>query len=49
MYQVLEDIYDEWQDIFNFDSFHMGGDEVNNNTNISNNNNDNYRNNNNTD
>ena len=28
MYDVLEEIYDEYQDIFQFDSFHMGGDEV---------------------
>ena len=28
MYQTLEEIYDEYQDIFRFDSFHMGGDEV---------------------
>jgi N-acetyl-beta-hexosaminidase len=28
MYSVLGQIYDEYFDIFNFDSFHFGGDEV---------------------
>jgi N-acetyl-beta-hexosaminidase len=28
LYDVLGEIYDEFQDIFQFDSFHMGGDEV---------------------
>jgi N-acetyl-beta-hexosaminidase len=28
MYTTLEQIFDEFQDIFKFDSFHMGGDEV---------------------
>ena len=29
MYSVLEKIYDEYFDIFQFESFHYGGDEVN--------------------
>ena len=28
MYNVLREIFDEYQDIFDFDSFHVGGDEV---------------------
>ena len=28
MYNVLKEIFDEYQDIFDYDSFHVGGDEV---------------------
>ena len=28
MYSVLNDLFDEYLDIFNSDSFHVGGDEV---------------------
>ena len=28
MYDVLTDLFDEYLDIFNSDSFHVGGDEV---------------------
>ena len=28
MYNVLKEIFEEYQDIFDYDSFHMGGDEV---------------------
>ena len=27
MYSVLKEIFDEYQDIFDYDSFHVGGDE----------------------
>ena len=28
MYNVLKEIFDEYHDIFDYDSFHVGGDEV---------------------